>query len=149
MADGLRIQVLERNQPAFEKDFAGPVELGRQRDAREPLYSAALLESGRWRAIIARPTEDKTSRQHAWIDPLPGGRARLRNVSNAAPIGLPDGTELRPGGSCELRLPLVLVLGDRAVRIEAQGEQDAVLKSLIAPCTPPSQLSIAGSRFPT
>jgi adenylate cyclase len=149
MADGLRIIVYDRDRPPFDKCFDGPVELGRQRDSREDFFTATLLENGRHRLVIARPNEDKTSRWHAQLEPLPGNRARLHNVSGTAPVVLPDGHEVGPGGTRELDLPLDLLLGERRVRVEPWSLSENISNRLPDPIAPPDASSITASRFPT
>src|SRR5919199_5413588 len=104
----LHIRVIDRQQIVFSRDFTGPVELGRQNDAQEELYSARSLGNGRWRAVIARLDEDTLSRRHALLEPLGSGRVRLTNVSAKVPIRLADGTDLAAGASRELTLPTAL-----------------------------------------
>src|SRR5262249_26348762 len=85
------------------------------------------------------PTEDRVSRRHAYLEPMPGGRVRVINRSGKAPIGLPDGRVLGPGDRCELPLPAVLALGHKSVRVQEVGgdEFGASLQGLEQPTVGP------------
>src|SRR5947209_8089752 len=102
----------------FNREFNSPVELGRQSDATEELFSARALGTGRWRAVIARLDEDTLSRRHALLEPLDGSRVRLTNVSAKVPIRLADGSDLAAGSSRELTLPTAIVIGRKTVRLQ-------------------------------
>src|SRR3712207_4702860 len=117
MPGPLHIRVIDRQQIVFSRDCPGPVELGRQSDAQEELYSARSLGNGRWRAAIARLDEDTLSRRHVLLEPVGNGRVRLTNVSAKVPIRLADGTDLPAGASRELTLPTALVIGRKTVRL--------------------------------
>src|SRR5438132_272394 len=108
MHDPLQIGVYEKQQPVYQEEFDGPVELGRQRKQEEGPYVHKRLESGHWRLVIARSDEDSVSREHALLEPLAANRIRLKNLSTTRPIILPDQTPLQPEASCELSLPAVL-----------------------------------------
>jgi adenylate cyclase len=144
----MQVRVLDRQQVVFSRDFSGRVELGRQNDAGEELYSSRPLEGGTWRAVIARLDEDTLSRHHALLEPLPDGRVRVTNLSGKVPIRLGDGGELGSGKSCELALPAVLAVGRKTVRLQAAERREPSLRSL-PPGPPPGQVEVAASRFPT
>src|SRR5919206_1648685 len=143
MPGALHIRVIDRQQIVFSREFSGPVELGRQSDAQEELYSARSLGSGRWRAVIARLDEDTLSRRHALLEPLDATRVRLTNVSAKVPIRLADGTDLPAGASRELTLPTALVIGRRTVRLQGQASEkrdsSLSLRSLPGSLAPPGQ----------
>jgi adenylate cyclase len=145
----LHVRVIDRQQVVYSQDFAGSVELGRQSDAKEELYSCKLLPSGRWRAVIARVDEDTLSRRHACLEPLEGGRVRITNVSAKVPIRLGDGTDLPAGATCEVVLPAQLAIGKKTVRVQAKDRRESILSSLPTSVTPPGFPSLTTSRFPT
>jgi hypothetical protein len=118
----LTISVLDRSKEVGRRSFVGSVELGRQKDRGEELYSASQIDASRWRFVIALLEEDAMSRRHALLDPLEGGRVRLSNVSAKVPILLADGTQLTAGATCELELPAVFALGRRVVKVLASAE---------------------------
>ena len=133
----------------FNREFNTPVELGRQNDAGEELYSARPLGSGRWRAVIARLDEDTLSRRHALLEPIDGGQFRLSNLSAKVPIRLLDGNEIPAGTSRELTLPALLYIGRKQVRVEAaQSKRESILRSLPELYPPPGALTMTASRFP-
>ncbi len=133
----------------FDREFGSPVELGRQSDAGEELYSARPLGSGRWRAVIARLDEDTLSRRHALLEPLEGSRFRLTNLSAKVPIRLHDGNEVPAGGNRELALPAVLQIGRKQVRVEAQPRRESILRSLSSNTPSPGEANLNVTRFPT
>src|SRR5438105_177622 len=110
MAEPWQIKVYEKQQLVYSGDFEGTVELGRQGDGSERLYSRRFDEkAGRHRLVIAERDEDSVSRRHALLEPLDGGKARLTNLSIKVPIRLQEGTdpqrEVKPSGACEVALP--------------------------------------------
>src|SRR5262245_54440240 len=133
-------------------DYAGPVELGR-RNEREPTEFAVRVQAGSapavWRLLVARLDEDTVSRRHAFLEPMPDGRVRVRNVSAKLPVGLPEyGSAVAPGASLDLTPPFALTLGPRSVRVGCSGASasvadagaDAPLHSLSGETVPPGQL---------
>src|SRR4051812_30217287 len=152
MAGPLQVRVLDREQTVFSQDFTGAVELGRQTDGAEQIYTAKQLATGRWRAVIARLDEDTLSRRHALIEPVGPGRVRLTNLSAKVPIRL--GTADLPAGAArEVELPATLVIGRRTVRLQDKDRREPTLRSLPMSLAPPGQMtigaSIAASKFPT
>jgi len=57
MTAALQIRVYDKQVLVFSDEFEGPVELGRQSESREGLYTKKL-DSGRWRVVIASFDED-------------------------------------------------------------------------------------------
>ena len=142
MPGSLQILVYDRQQKVYGDVFAGSVELGRQRDGREVLYSSHR-DGERARLVIARLDEDTVSREHALIDLLPGGRIRLTNRSAKVSIRLSDGGELKAGTSCELPLPTVIALGRKTVRVQSAESREGLgpLRGLPQATAPPGSLS--------
>ncbi len=146
MAGVLQVLVLDRHQEVLNRNFTGPVVLGRQNDAREDLYAARPSGGGGWRVVIAPLDEDTVSRQHALLEPLGSGRVRVTNKSSKVPIRLADGTDLAAGESRDLELPAVLGLGRRTVQVQVAGTQrQPEVHSLLRPSlAPPGQASLLG-----
>jgi adenylate cyclase len=134
MADTLYIRIYDQSQPVYTNEIHGRIELGRQENLtpEERLYSKRLIDFRRidvgkgrppiekenfTRVIVASKDESNVSRDHAFIEPLGNGRARLENLSSKAEICLSDGTKLAPLLSCELTLPATLTLGRRLVSV--------------------------------
>jgi adenylate cyclase len=132
----------------FNREFSTSVELGRQNDAGEELYSARPLGSGRWRAVIARLDEDTLSRRHALLEPIDALRVRLTNLSGKVPIRLLDGNEVAAGDSREVNLPALLYVGRKQVRVEPQTKRESMLRSLPGAHSP-GEVTMAGTRFPS
>src|SRR5262245_1587494 len=149
MAGSLQILVYDRQQKVYQDIFGGMVELGRQRDGREVLYSSRR-DGERARLVIARLDEDTVSRDHALVESLDGGRVRLTNTSAKVSIRLADGSELKAGQSCELVLPTVIALGKKHVRIPVADTRESgpPLRGLAEATMPPGSLS-GTPRFPT
>src|SRR5262249_2859603 len=116
----VQVRVFENKQEVFSGDFTGPVELGRQNDHAESLYSQKL-ESQRSRVIIARSAEQTISRKHVLLELADKGKVRLRNLSATTPVLLSDGRELKPSDSLESSLPVILLLGQKTVQLR-EGE---------------------------
>ena len=150
MSTPLRLQVYDGQQVAFSAELTEAVELGRQEGNEDGPYAEESLP-GRRRVVIAGREERTVSRRHALVQPLPGGGARLINLSDVQPIGLPGGRELEPRGWCELSLPAALLVGVKVVRVEGgppepplQGLEQSPLtpSSRPAPAPPPASLAL-------
>jgi adenylate cyclase len=148
MAGPLQVRVLDRQRLVFSQDFSGAVELGRQTDIQEELYTSRALKDGTWRAIIARIEEDTLSRRHALLEPLEAGRLRLTNLSSKVSILLSDGSDFPAGSSRELELPLVFTIGRKTVRVQGPDRPEPTLRSLPGSVTPPGRPTLT-ARFPT
>jgi len=155
MPGALQVQVIDKQQIVYTADFAGAVELGRQIDANESLYSSRLLEQPQWRgalsmlsdeqkrvseevlktvglsrAVVASLNEDTISRHHVLLEPLGNNRVRVGNVSSKVPIRLPDDRDLPAGKTVELDLPVALGIGRKTVRARTPDARPS--KSILA-----------------
>ena len=149
MADPWHIRVYEKQQLVFSADFDGAVELGRQGEGTERLFAKKYDErDGRWRLVIAGRDEDSVSRKHALLEPLPGGRARLTNLSAKVPIRLPDGGDVKPNTATEVALPTFLLLGRKTVRVQ-EGAAEVEVEGLREQTLPPGASVAAPSAFNT
>lgn len=125
MPDPWLVSVFHDNELAMSKECDGPLELGRHSHlAGESLYGLLPLDEGGVRVTIARSEETRVSRQHARVEPVQPGRARVHNNSQKVMIGLEEGRVLRPGEALELELPITLRFGGRVVRIERALNED-------------------------
>ena len=147
MVGPIHIQIYDGNRLAFSEELDGPVELGRQSDRKEGVYSRRP-EGGRWRVVIAGVDEDAVSRKHALLEPLVGGRLRLTNASAIIPLGLPGGHALEPGRSGEVGLPIVLAIGRKTVRVEAVEPEETSLLALPEATIAPGRFPGGGARLP-
>lgn len=144
----LRIEVLDNERVVYTYDFTGAVELGRQNDGHEELYSQRMILHGYYRAVIARLDEDTLSRKHLKLEMSGEGLVRVSNLSAKVPVRTPDGGELAAGTTRDLPLPTTLLVGRKTVRASARVDNTQYLRSLPAsPLT--AMLSLTGSRFPT
>jgi hypothetical protein len=117
MRAALQIQVVDGDRVVYSREFADPVELGRQNEPAEAPYRDTRLRDGRWRAVIAPREEFTLSRRQALLEQLANGCVRLTNLSAGVSIRLGDGTDLPGGASRELSLPAEIVMGGKTVRL--------------------------------
>jgi adenylate cyclase len=120
MTEPLLIRIIENNWTTFEERVSGPVELGRQQAGEPEAY--ALLpasDSGPARLVVARQQEkDNVSRHHALLEPLPSGRVRLTNRSQAPLLcSAAPGSPLAPGLVAEFAPPFSLALPGRTISV--------------------------------
>jgi adenylate cyclase len=131
-----QLRVYERQKLVFSTEVEGPAELGRQTDdTEEPNSQTRAAAAGRRRVVIARLDEGVISRRHILVEPLAEDRIKLTNLSRKMAIHLPDGSELPPGTSGELSLPVVVLVGPRTLRIQAAepGELQSLAQATMAP----------------
>jgi adenylate cyclase len=118
MTTRLEVLVYEGSRLESSSEFEGPVELGRQRDGTEDLFSRRR-KGNRWRWVIARHDETTLSRAQVLLTPLADGQVRITNHSKTQPLRFLDRPELPPASSCDLALPVVVLLGTaRTVRVQ-------------------------------
>jgi adenylate cyclase len=150
MAGTLRIEVLDNERSVYAHSFSGAVELGRQSDGHEELFSQRQIIPGYWRAVIARLDEDTLSRKHLKLEPAGETVVRVTNLSTKVPVRTPEGAELPAASARDLPLPVTLLVGRKTVRIEGrEGGHKTFLRSLAAGSILPAMQSVAASRFPT
>jgi adenylate cyclase len=149
MAGTLRVEVLDGERSVYEHSFSGTVELGRQSDGHEEIYSQRQVVPGYWRAVIARLDEDTLSRKHLKFEPAGDGLVRVTNLSTKVPVRTGDGTELPAAASRELPLPLTLFVGRKSVRVESAGGGHKTFLRSLGGAAMPLRTSIGASRFPT
>jgi adenylate cyclase len=149
MPGSFKVRVFEGAQDIFQRELSEAIELGRQSDSLEDLYSCRQVTGGRWRGVIARLDEDTLSRHHALLEPLDDDHVRVTNVSAKVPIRLPDGSDLAAGRSRDLEMPAELHVGGRRVRLESAGPRGSILCSLPTPLQIPGQGVLGGTRFPS
>ena len=161
MSDTLYIRVYDQNQPVYTNEIRGRIELGRQENLtpEERLYSKRVIDLRRidigkgkppiekenfTRVIVASKDESNVSRDHAFIEPLGGGRARLENLSSKAEICFSDGSKLAPLQSCDLTLPATLKMGRRLVSILDRKPDDPIYQRLSDMVSQAGLMTMAG-----
>jgi adenylate cyclase len=149
MAAVIQVAVFEHDRLVYSRDFGVAVELGRQTDSQEELYSSRQLQAGCWRAVIARLDEDNLSRKHLRLEPAGEGYVRATNLSAKVPVRLPEGGELAAAATREFALPTTLLIGAKMVTVSTPGRRDTLLRTLPAAPSLPAQLSMTTTRFPT
>jgi adenylate cyclase len=143
MSMRLQVMVYENRQLKESSEFDGPVELGRQRDRDEALFSRKR-EPNAWRWVIARRDETTVGRNQMLLAPTSDGRVKVTNGSDKQPIRFLDRPDLMPGASCEANLPVLFVLGpSKTVRVQNPGQLNS-----LADVTLPPRSSMA-SRLPS
>jgi adenylate cyclase len=145
MSNSWQVRVYEKQNLVYVVDGAGPVELGRQCDASESIYSKNE-RSGYCRLVIAPWDETDISRQHVLLETIGDQRMRVTNRSDRQTLRLP--TELlQPKAMAEAEFPVVLTLGNKGnkvVRVMAVDTSMPSLRSLPTATIPPgSQVSRA------
>jgi adenylate cyclase len=146
MTTRLQVMVYENRELREQAEFDGPVELGRQRDRDEVLFTRKKLPTG-WRWVIAERGEVSVGRNQVLLEPLGDNRARVRNGSDRQPIRFLDRPDLGPGGSCELPLPVLIILGPNKT-IRAQ-QVDSLMNSLARPTVAPRLRAPVASQLPS
>ncbi len=130
------LRLYYQGRPVFATPFTGPLELGRQRKDEPPPFQRVTDANGD-RIIIASQRENTISRQHVRLTLDRDGKVRVTNLSSNRPIDFDTGERLAPGATCELPLGKLMVIGDRAVRIQELHGENLHLKSLAQPTLPP------------
>ncbi len=143
MTAAIEVDIFDEQQRlVFSDEFEGSVELGRQSDPREPLFTSQAEGADRRRVAIAKLEEAAVSRRHVQIDVLPGGRVRVTNASSLIPLRVGEAIELRPGTATEVALPSSLAIGRRQIRMAAAERAEMPLMELESATIAP------GSRLP-
>jgi len=115
----VQVLVYEDHQLKGSAEFDGQVELGRQRDQDEELFSRKQ-ENGVWRWVIALRDETTVGRNQLLLTPLLEGKLRLSNGSDKQAVRIADRPDLQPSASSEVALPILIILGPtKTLRIQA------------------------------
>jgi adenylate cyclase len=132
----LTLRLYYQGKPVLTTSLTNPVELGRQRKDEPPPFQRVSDPEGD-RIIIATQRENTISRRHVRLAPDRDGKVLVTNLSSNRPIDLDSGARLLPGATCELPLGTLLVIGDRAARVQQPAIENLHLKSLAQPTVPP------------
>ncbi|HEY2253133.1 MAG TPA: adenylate/guanylate cyclase domain-containing protein [Planctomycetaceae bacterium] len=122
MSQRFTIRVYHRQRLDFSGEFDVAVELGRQRRPDEAPFVQQRDGQG-WRVSIARLDELMISRRHIRLEPLPGNRVRVTNVSERNTIFLEDGGVIASQQSSELPLPLEMNFDEKSIRLDPAGAE--------------------------
>lgn len=148
MMTRLQVLVYEDRQLKESGEFDGQVELGRQRDRDEELFSRKQ-ENGVWRWVIARRDETTVGRNQLLLTPLPDGKVRLSNGSDKQPVRFADRPDLQPLAALEVALPILIILGPtKTVRIQT-GSGSGLINSLHTITPLPRSTPLTGARMPS
>lgn len=114
----LTLRVYCHRHLAYVTHMATAVEIGRQQSGEPPPFSESVM-GDRVRLVIAPLEEKKISRRHVYIERVKRGVVRVTSLTAKGDIGV-DHVRLPPGGCAEAELPVLLVLGQYAMRLEAK-----------------------------
>jgi adenylate cyclase len=124
----IAVKVYERGKLVCETQVSGQVEFGRQNEdeTAERLYTAHRKDLCT-RFLIAGISENGVSRIHLVLEPMADNWVRLSNRSRM-PIRLDGGAALEKGTSCDVPLPVTLMLGERRLQFQLpSAEQNAIV----------------------
>ena len=104
----------------FQDEFDSPLLLGRQRSADEPCFQKQPEATG-WRMAVAALQDRGVSRLHALVEPLPGNRVKITNVSEANVIYVAEmpPKQMVPQAIEVRELPVAFTLGDMLIKLSA------------------------------
>jgi serine/threonine protein kinase/tetratricopeptide (TPR) repeat protein len=105
----LRIEVYREGRLIHADEIDRSIELGRQLDPREPLFTP-LPGEGAHRLVVAPIEENTISRRQLLVEPLTFDRMRITNLAKVGRIQV-DGMPIDPGSTQELPLPCQMVVG--------------------------------------
>lgn len=143
----VELKIYENRRLAFSTELREPLEVGRQRAGESEPYQKTRCPDG-VRLIIAGQEETAVSRKHARFELNSDGTVRVTNLSANASVQLQSEEALAVGDSRDLQLPVLLTLGDKAVRLEQAEEQELSIESLDKPALAPGKLTVEGSFQP-
>jgi len=129
MSESIEIRIFDQDRLLFSEEFTDPVELGRQSDPQESLY-VKRQQADHWRVAIASLAETTVSRKHVRIESLPGRKVRVTNQSAVIAFHLPDGSELKPGGTQDSMIPAFFSIGTKVVRVQPAEADEFQLQML-------------------
>jgi adenylate cyclase len=118
-------------------EVPGAAELGRQSSPDETVDSCRTAE-GICRVIVAAREMKAVSRRFLQVEPQDGGTFRLTNLSASSPVELSDGRQLAPGAAGEVDGGVLIVAGDRRLRLQPAAAR-ANVQGLDESTTPPGQ----------
>jgi adenylate cyclase len=143
----LKIEVFENKQLCQTAEFDGNVELGRQRNAQETLYSRNQTGGcSRW--VVARKDETTVGREQIRLTPRADGMVDVRNGSDHQPIRFFEHPELLPRETRALPMPfIVLLCNNRSIRIQRASPLQSLANVTLPPRTGTGSERV--SRLPT
>lgn len=142
----LQIKVIDKGTLVFEQEFEGAVLLGRQSEGEE-VYKSRRIDNNKWKLVVARFDEKNVSRDHAVLEPVPGSKVKVTNLSTKLPVHLPGTPELSKWDPKEqpapptrvLDLPFYLNIGPKMVKVQELEEDGGILQSLSEVTRPPGR----------
>src|SRR5262245_18019164 len=120
MTEACHVRILANEGWVYHAPLAGPLELGRQRGGEPLPYQLLPAADSTPARLIVAPQHDKDniSRRHLTLTPLPDGRIRVANHSQAALPRPDNGSPIPPGSAADLTPPFALALPGRTIYVE-------------------------------
>ncbi len=115
------LHVSLNNQVVFSTPVAEAIEIGRQQND-EPGPYCRLATDRDTRIIVANSTDTSFSRRQIRIEPADDGSFVVSNLSKAVAATVENEDVIEPSNQRTLKAPFVLIVGERAFRIEAEAE---------------------------
>jgi adenylate cyclase len=140
----LRLSLYEKQQLVLSTAFSNRVEVGRQQAADEEPFRLYRL-TDRQRLVVAPLTETAVPRRHALLEPLDADSVRVTNISHSVELGIGGSDPVPPNTDRVVGLPLLLVMGSRAVRLERILADEEPLNSLRTPTLAPGRAPVAST----
>jgi len=132
------LTVYDKQQVAFSIPLPRQIVIGRQ-DLGDPEPFRIVNKGNVKHLIVARSDENSVSRRHVQLTVRPDNRIRVANCSTVCPVDFDSRESLNCGESCELALPMLFYLGERAVRVESDVDEELPLDVLAHPTMLPGQ----------
>jgi adenylate cyclase len=140
----LRLSLYDKQQPILSTAFSSRVELGRQQSLDEEPFRLYRLDD-RQRLVVAPLSETAVPRRQALIEPLEGDLVQVTNISRNVELVLGGGEPLAPESQRVVPLPLLIVMGTRAIRLERVLVDEPQLNSLRTPTLVPGRAPVAST----
>lgn len=133
----LTVNIYVNTQKVYSTELSETLRLGRQRTDEAGPY--ARVED---RVIIARLEDSDISREHVYLELLPGGEACIKNLSGVNTIVVGTDDQVEPGGRRTVRVPTLVTVADRVIQLESNSAgQPEALESFLHQTTPPGRQS--------
>lgn len=142
----LSLFVYHQERQVYTTRVEGPLEVGRQQQG-EPAPYSQVKTADATRIVVASLGESSLSRQQVRIEPLPNDMARVINISAAVPMVTDTEMTISPGERRELKLPFVLAVGNRTLRVEVVPEERIPLVGLANMTMAPGQRKPPSTRI--
>jgi adenylate cyclase len=118
MTDSWALAIYENQQLVRTIEVPGPAEVGRQGSPDEPVDSCRPVAGG-WRVVVASKDAKAVPRRFFQVQAQQNSTFRISNLSASIALQLSDGRQAPPGGSCLVDASVLILAGDRRLRLQA------------------------------